>query len=160
MLFMKDYNHEVKCLNDLRYRYVNIKCHGGYGNDPSIVMLSAVSYIHEGLIKDVDVNYIGEVNGEKQYDNYLIIDSEYGHEIKLPYEKIIGMTILSSEEQANVEKYQRNKDRWENEISHWKGFLNDDNAEMVNLAERMIEAHEMGLKNGEELVAKGIKTYK
>lgn len=151
---MKDYNHEIKCLADLENRYANIQCHGGYGNNPEVLMISRESLIYKGFIKKVNVT-----NGVKT----LYIDSEYGHEIALPYEKIIGMTILSNKEQAQLEYYLRNKEHLASEIVKLNDELENDkslNNEAVNMYNIIINAYKTHLKRGEELIAKGVKTFK
>lgn len=159
---MKDYNHEIKVLANLENRYANIACHGGYGNNPEVLMMSRTSTIVEGFIKRVDVQFLGQdENGEKQFERTLIIDSEYGHEIKLPYDKVIGMTILSSAEQAELELYNRKKQTWEEQIVQYKEFLNEKTNEgIISHIKDMIEATEMALERGKKLVEKGVKTYK
>lgn len=159
----KDYNHEIKCLNDFKNKYATIECHGGYGNHPDVMMLSRTSVIYEGFIKEVSTKLIGkDENGENQFDKTLIIDSEYGKEINLPYDKIIGMTILSSSEQAEVESYNRNKEKWEAELERYNEMLINKkmNAESLEFLKDMIEATEYMLEKGKSLIEKGIKTYK
>jgi hypothetical protein len=161
----KDFNHEIKCLADLENRYANIHCHGSYGVNPEVMMLTRTSTIYQGFIKQVDTRLIdrnGE-NGEPTFEKTLIIESEYGREIKLPYEKIINMTILSSKEQAEIERYLLNKERWQNEIIRYKEMLankelkHDGSMEFLN---DMISATELVLEKGEALIKQGIETYK
>ena len=159
---MKLYNEEVKVLNDLTYRYANIVCHGGYGNNPDVLMLSAKSTIRNGFIKKVDVMFKGkDANGENQFDRFLYIDSEYGHEIKLPYEKIVAMDILSSSEQAYLENYNRNKDKWSEQIERCNELMaTAKNEESIEFIKENIEMYQSMLKKGEEMVANGVKTFK
>lgn len=158
----KLYNEEVKVLNDLTYRYANIVCHGGYGNNPDVLMLSRQSTIFNGFIKKVDVILKGKgANGENLFDRFLYIDSEYGHEIKLPYEKIIAMDILSSSEQAYLENYNRNKGKWSEQIERCNELLTTaKNEESIEFIQENIEMYQSMLKKGEELVANGVKTFK
>lgn len=159
---MNTYNDEIKVLNDLSYRYANILCHGGYGNNPNVLMISAKSTICNGYIKKVDVMFKGkDANGENQFDRFLYIDSEYGHEIKLPYEKIIAMDILSSADQAFLENYNRNKDEWNAQIERCNELkLTAKNEVSVEFINENIDMYKSLIKKGEELVAQGVKTFK
>lgn len=162
---MRNYNHEIKVLNDLKNRYALIGCEGGYGNNPEVTMMSHRSTIFNGFIKDVEVNFIRkDENGNNVFERFLIIDSEYGHEIKLPYEKIVTMDIMTNKEQAQLEEYLRSKDKWKFEISRLTEMLNGAsggvNEDLERIIKGSIEGYKYALKRGEELIEKGVKTFK
>ena len=159
---MKTYNEDIKVLADLENRYVNVVCHGGYGNNPSVTMLSNKSTIQNGFIKKVDVKFIcKDENGENKFKRTLHIDSEYGHEIRLPYDKIVAIDILSSSEQAQLEMYNRKKDHWNAEIERLIQLTgSEENVAIVEIANELIHSYKSMLKKGEELVEKGVKTFK
>lgn len=162
---MRNYNDEIKVLNDLKYRYALITCEGGYGNNPEVMMMSHKSTIFNGFIKDVEVNFIGkDENDNNIFERFLCVDSEYGHEIKLPYEKILGMEIMTNKEQARLEEYLRSKDKWEREIDNLNKMLNGEYGEVNEDLERTIKSsikgYEYALEQGEKLVEKGVKTFK
>ena len=162
---MRNYNDEIKVLNDLKNRYALIHCEGGYGNNPEVIMMSRKSTIFNGFIKDIEVNFIcKDENGNNVFERFLIVDSEYGHEIKLPYEKIITMDIMTNKEQAQLEDYLRSKDKWEFEITRLTDMLNgaygEVNADLERVIKSSIKGYEYALKQGEELVEKGVKTFK
>lgn len=153
-----DFNHEIKVLNDLHYRHANIECHGGWGNNPEVMMLSRVSIINKGFIKDIKV----DVSNPDEIKRTLVIKStEYGHEFELPYDKIIGMTILSSHEQATLERYKAEKVKWEEALNHHKAQVNDISfpKEAKEMAQEMIEVYEFNLLHGKGLIEKGVKTF-
>lgn len=149
-----DYNHEVKNLNDLHYRHATIQCKGGYGVNPEVSMICRESTIYKGFIKDIDI----DASDSNNIKRTLIVQStEYGHEITLPYDKIIGMTILSSKEQALIEAYNHRKDFWLETIDNIKELSKEGNKHVA--FEEAIEAFEDKIKQAEELIANGVKTF-
>ena len=162
---MRNYNEEIKVLNDFKYRYALIECEGGYGNNPEVAMMSRKSTIFNGFIKDVEVNFIRkDENGNNVFERFLLIDSEYGHEIKLPYEKITAIDIMTNAEQARLEEYLRSKDKWELEIVRLTEMLNgasgEVNADLERIIKSSIKGFKYALEQGEKLVEKGVKTFK
>ena len=162
---MRNYNDEIKVLNDLKNRYALINCEGGYGNNPEVIMMSRKSTIFNGFIKDIEVNFIRkDENGDNVFERFLLIDSEYGHEIKLPYEKIIAIDVMTNKEQAQLEEYLRSKDKWEFEITRLTDMLNgaygEVNEDLERIIKSSIKGYEYALKRGEELIEKGVKTFK
>ena len=150
----KNYNHEITNLASLEHRHANIRCHGGYGNNPDVIMLSRESTIYKGFIKEVQID-TAKKKGEEV--TLIVKSTEYGHEITLPYHKVISMNILSSKEQALIEEYIAKKDTWKETMELIDSV--PENEMPIEKKDEIREAFNNREKYAKELIAKGVKTY-
>lgn len=162
---MKTYNEEIKVLADFRNRHVLVESRGINNIDSKQAVKSSTSTIWGGFVKDFDVRMVGkDASGQPIFDKSLYIVSESGQEVELPYDDIITIDVLSSEEQAKVEEYLNSKDKWELEIVRLTEMLNGASGEVNEDLERIIESsikgYEYALEQGEGLFKKGVKAFK